>query len=89
MAIAKSIAVLETTPGSIAGRITEKHDVLYIGADVPGGSDRDTVLIENIDYSQTPAQVSSFIGSAIRTRAASIGRTVPANQVLLPDITKA
>ena len=88
MAIAKSLSH-ETMNGSISGRITEKHNVVYLGADVPNGADYDTVLVENIDYSQTPAQITSFIGNAIRPRATSIGRTVGANQVLLFDITKA
>jgi hypothetical protein len=88
MAKARCMRIIAAEPGTQTGRITETHEVVYVGADVPGGFDTDHVRIENLDYSIQPAQIQSAIAAAIRARAASIGISVGNSEVLLDAIVK-
>lgn len=88
MAKARCMRIIAAAPGTQAGRVTETHEVVYVGADVPTGFDVDHVVIENLDYSIQPAQIQSAIAAAIRTRAAAIGISLGNNEILLDAIVK-
>lgn len=88
MAKARLMRVVEAAPGSQAGRVTEVHEVVYVGPDVPNGFDVDLVKVENLDYSTQPAQIAAAIMTAVRSRAASLGITVGNNEVVGEGLVK-
>lgn len=88
MAKARCMRIIGAEPGTQAGRVTETHEVVYVGADVPAGFDVDHVVVENLDYSIQPSQIQTAIAGAIRTRAASLGINIGNNEILLDAIVK-
>lgn len=89
MAKARGMRIVEAYPGTQAGRVTEVHEVVYVGTGANGeGFDIDHVVVANLDYSVQPAQITSTIATAIRNRAASIGISIGNNEVLLDSIVK-
>lgn len=88
MAKARVLRILSVEPGTQAGRVTETHEVVFVGADVPAGFDVDHVVVENLDYSVQPSQIQTAIATAIRTRGATLGYAVGNNEALVDAIVK-
>jgi hypothetical protein len=84
----RALRIADAGTGTNPGTIKEAWDILYIGSDFEGNS-FDTVVVDNIDYSQQPPQVIAFVAAAFRASATALGRTVAANDILMPDVVKA
>lgn len=89
MAKARALRVVEAYPGSIAGTVTEVWEVIFVGPEIPNGTDLDYVTVENLDYSQPPAQLAQAVAASIRQRGASINRIVATNDCLLAQVIRA
>lgn len=61
--------------------------VCYFGTDVPGGSQPNVVETE-IDVDSSLADIKTAYAAAIRSKAVALGLTVPANKVLMQELTK-
>jgi hypothetical protein len=90
----RAFGITTASPGSITGMVDEMWNVryVYLGPEQPPGGHTETfgVLVKNVDYSQQPVQIVAFVAAAIRANAlAAHGLTIAANDVIIPDITKA
>jgi hypothetical protein len=90
MAKALVSEILDARPGTPAGRVTIDYSVVYVGTDLPGGTnfDRDIVTVSDVDLSVQPSQIQTAIAAAVRTRATSLGINIGGNEVILCGLVK-
>lgn len=67
---------------------TWRLNVVYQGADVPGGATQQYDFPVQVAPTLTPAQILAAIVSAVQAQAIANGYTVPAGSTLTPSFTK-